>query len=345
MISQRTIRAIAIALVLIFGGLPTVSADDKKKKLKDSENPLMVGKRDLNNNQINFYSLDKEMAIGRQLAAEAERQLKLIDDPVITEYINRVGQNIVLNSDAKIPFTIKVVKSDEVNAFALPGGFFYINSGLILAADNEAELAGVMAHEIAHVAARHGAEQASKGQLFQFGSIPLIFLGGLPGVIAQNAANVLVPMTFLKFSRGAEEEADRLGAQYAWAAGYDPAAMITFFKKLEVKEKSKPGTISTLFRSHPPTHKRIEKVSSLIDRFPPQEEYKVNSSEFAQIKARLADITRVNLHSLSPDGDGPRRPTLKRRKPAEDQTTAPDSEERREDIEQRPMLKRRPQID
>src|SRR5207247_984498 len=146
-----------------------------------------IGNRNINKGSLNFFSLEKEIQLGRQLSADIERQVKLIDDPVINEYVNRVGQNLVRNSDAKVPFTIKVVESDEINAFALPGGFFYVNSGLILAADDEAELAGVMAHEIAHVAARHGTENESKGQIVQFATIPLIFMGGVPGYAIRQA--------------------------------------------------------------------------------------------------------------------------------------------------------------
>src|SRR5215510_12185295 len=208
-----------------------------KGKLSEEENPLLIGKRNINKHQVDFYSLQKEVALGQQLASQVDQQGKFIDDPVITEYVNRVGQNLVLHSDAKVPFTIKVVDSDEVNAFALPGGFFYVNKGLILAADNEAEIAGVMAHEIAHVAARHGVEQASKAQLVNWASIGLIFVGGPIGAIAYNAANFGVPLAFLKFTRSAEAEADKLGAEYAWAAGYDSNSLVTFFEKLEKKEK------------------------------------------------------------------------------------------------------------
>ena len=207
------------------------------KPLEDKDNPQLIGKRDLNKGQIQFYSVEREVSVGRQLAAEFDRTAKLVNDPVILEYVNRVAQNLVLNSDAKVPFTIKVVDANEVNAFALPGGFLYVNRGLVEAAENEAELAGVLAHEIAHVAARHGMEQASKGELVNYASIPLIFLGGWAGMIVQNVAGLAVPLTFLKFSRGAEKEADRLGAQYLWASGYDPNAMISFFEKLRGKGK------------------------------------------------------------------------------------------------------------
>ncbi|HWP42726.1 MAG TPA: M48 family metallopeptidase [Blastocatellia bacterium] len=318
----------------------TSSGPVPKGKLDDDENPLMIGKRNINKRQINFYSLEKEVALGRQIAADVDRQAKYIDDPVITEYINRVGQNIVLNSDAKVPFTIKVLDSDDVNAFALPGGFFYVNKGLILAADNEAEIAGVMAHEIAHVAARHGVEQASKAQIANYAMIPLIFMTGGLGAIAYNAAQIGVPLAFLKFGRGSEKEADKLGAQYAWASGYDPQSLITFFEKLEKKDKDKPGTLSKLFRSHPPTPDRIEAVRELVAKFPDRDEYIVSTSEFDRVKARLLALTNARTLNASGERDtGPKRPTLKRRKEGDDQTqsTQPSDEQPKE----RPTLKRR----
>lgn len=316
------LAALAVALVMLAG--PTAAlADESKDKaqqkpkqvkpLSDKENPQMIGKRKLNGG-INFYSLEKEAAMGREMAAEIDRKAKFITDPFITEYVNRVGQNIVLRSDATIPFTIKIIDAPDVNAFALPGGFLYVNSGLLLAADNESEVAGVMAHEIAHVTARHGAEQVSKGRLLQYLSIPLIFVGGPVGVIVQNAANILVPMTFLKFSRGAEEEADRLGLQYMWAAGYDPTSMMTFFEKLKAKEKAKPGTLAKVFSTHPTTSSRIDKARSLLVRFPDRDEYTVSTSEFNAVKEKLLAVT--NQQTLGKEEKGAptlkRKPTLKR---------------------------------
>src|SRR6266700_5916480 len=204
----------------------TVPVSQPRGPLSEEENPLLIGKRNINKHQINFYSLEKEAGAGRQFAADVDRSVKLIDDPIVVEYINRVGQNIVLNSDAKVPFTIKVIDTDEVNAFALPGGFFYVNKGLILAADNEAELAGVMAHEIGHVAARHAMENERKMQVIDYGMLAGILLGGgIIGNVLYNGGGFFEGMAFLKFSRAAEEEADRLGVQYMWAAGYDPTAM------------------------------------------------------------------------------------------------------------------------
>ncbi|MEK6322780.1 MAG: M48 family metallopeptidase [Acidobacteriota bacterium] len=311
-----------------------------KGKLADDENPMMIGKRNINSHQINFYSLNKEVNLGRQLAADVDRQGKFVDDPVVSEYVNRVGQNIALNSDAKIPFTIKVLDSDDVNAFALPGGFLYVNKGAILAADSEAELAGVMAHEIAHVAARHGVEQASKATLANYAMIPLIFMTGGLGYIAYQAAQIGVPLTFLKFSRNVETEADKLGAQYLWSAGYDPNNFLSFFEKLEKKEKRKPGTLSKLFGSHPPTPDRIVKVHSLLARFPDRDEYTVSTSEFNRVKSRLLALT--NSKTLDAAGNresGPKRPTLKRRKEGEDPSKPSTTGE--DQPKDKPTLKRR----
>lgn len=310
-----------------------------KGKLSDDENPLMIGKRNINSHQINFYSLNKEVNMGRQLAADVDRQGKFVEDPVVNEYVNRVGQNIALHSDAKIPFTIKVLDSDDVNAFALPGGFLYVNKGAILAADSEAELAGVMAHEIAHVTARHGVEQASKATLANYAMIPLIFMTGGLGYIAYQAAQIGVPLTFLKFSRNVETEADKLGAQYLWASGYDPNNFLSFFEKLEKKEKHKPGTLSKLFGTHPPTPDRIVKVQGLLARFPDRDEYTVSTSEFNRVKSRLLAITNSKTLEAGGRDSGPKRPTLKRRKEGEDpsapSTTGDDQPK------DKPTLKRR----
>jgi predicted Zn-dependent protease len=308
-------------------------AQTQPKPLEDKDNPLMIGKRDINDNQVNFYSRDREAAIGRRLAAETDKQTKFVTDPVVVEYVNRVAQNIVLRSDAKGPFTIKVIDDHEINAFALPGGYLYVNRGVVEAADNEAELAGVIAHEVAHVAARHGVEQASKGELANYLSIPLIFLGGWGGYAAQQAFGLAVPLGFLKFSRGAEKEADRLGAQYMWATGYDPQALITFFEKLQAKDKKKPGAIAKVFSTHPMTGDRITEVRGLLARFPDKTEYEISSSEFNQVRSRLAAMSASQRATEA----NAKRPTLKRRPPS---TSEENSSEQQSP--ERPTLKRRP---
>lgn len=259
----------------------------------------------------NWYSLEKQVAWGKQISHEVESQAKLINDPVISEYVNRVGQNIVRNSDAQVPFTIKVIDSDDVNAFALPGGFFYVNSGLILAADSEAELAGVMAHEIGHVAACHAARENSRANLMHVMSIPVaIAVGGWAGFGAYEGSQLAVPLVFLQFSREFEAQADYLGVQYMYKAGYDPQEFISFFEKIQALQKKKPGTISKAFATHPQTPDRIERSQEEIRRIlPPRPEYELTTSEFDDVKARLAALE--NKHKVIEDKDT-RKPTLRR---------------------------------
>ena len=306
---------------------PAVSSN---KALGVNEDPNMIGKRNINKGIIAKMSgsTEKEVKIGRELAAEVDRQAKFIDDPTITEYVNRVGQNIVLHSDARIPFTIKVIDSDEVNAFALPGGFFYVNKGLLLVADNEAEVAGVMAHEIAHVAARHSVENQTKASLLEYLAMGTsIFLGGIPGMIYQNTAGLGLLGAFMKFSRNAESEADKLGVQYMYAAGYDPSAMSTMFEKLEAKNKKKPGLIARAFASHPAPPDRRAAALALAARFPEHEEYVISTSEFQRVKARLLRLSnaRASIAGALPGAEegAPGRPTLKRRQPTPDEPTSP----------------------
>src|SRR5215467_5343380 len=277
--SARLVSCLAALSLLASGSF----AGDKKKK-----DPEEIGNREVGKG-VNFYSLEKEIGLGKQLAQEVERQAKIIDDPVIAEYVNRVGQNLVRNSDAKVPFTIKVLDSEEVNAFALPGGFFFVNSGLILKADNESELAGVMAHEIAHVAARHGTRQATRGTIINYASIPLIFMGGWTGYAIRQGAGLAIPLGFLTFSRGFEKEADYLGLQYLYKSGYDPTAFVDFFEKIQSMEKKKPGSISKVFSTHPMTDDRIKASQEEIQKvLVAKPEYVVNTSEFTDVKNRLA---------------------------------------------------------
>jgi beta-barrel assembly-enhancing protease len=286
--------------------------DDSKVKHDGSKNDVnAIGNRKVGGRGLgDWYSLEGEIRMGKQYAQEVEATSKLIRDPVITEYVNRIGQNLVRNSDAQVPFTIKVVDSDEVNAFALPGGFFYVNSGLILAADEESELAGVMAHEIAHVAARHATRQMTRAQWANIGTIPLIFVGGGIGYAVRSAAGLGLPLTFLSFSRSFESEADYLGLQYMYKAGYDPNAFVAFFEKLQAREKKKPGTLAKAFATHPQTPDRISKSQEEIGRIlPARPQYIVTTSEFADVKARLASLE--NRRKLVDDKGG-NKPSLRR---------------------------------
>lgn len=318
-----------------------------KKPLSVNEDPNMIGKRNINKGIVAKMSgsTESEVKQGRQLAAEVDRQAKFIDDPVITEYVNRVGQNIVLHSDARIPFTIKVIDSDEVNAFALPGGFFYVNKGLLLAADNEAEVAGVMAHEIAHVAARHSVENQTKASLLEYLAMGTsIFLGGIPGMIYQNTAGLGLLTAFMKFSRGAESEADKLGVQYMYAAGYDPSAMSTMFEKLEAKNKKKPGLIAKAFATHPAPPDRRAAALALAARFPEHEEYVISTSEFQRVKAKLLRLSnsRASVAGALPGADegAPGRPTLKRRVPTPDEPSSDGIESKPIEKKETPTLKK-----
>src|SRR6201984_1658752 len=321
--------------VAVLAAFSLLSANAWAKDKKDD--PEEIGNRDVGKG-VNFYSLEKEIALGKQLAQEVERQAKIIDDPVIAEYVNRLGQNLVRNSDAKVPFTIKVLDSEEVNAFALPGGFFFVNTGLILKAETEAELAGVMSHEIAHVAARHGTRQATRGQVAQLATLPPIFMGGWAGYGVRQAASVLVPIGFLQFSKAFESEADMLGLQYMYKTGYDPEAFVDFFEKIESLEKKKPGTMAKIFSTHPMTDDRIKVGQKNIQEYLKERpEYVVTTSEFNDVKTRLMAMhnkRKVDTQDLN-------RPTL-RKAPGASSGNDKDDKGKGAGDDDRPTLKRRP---
>jgi len=303
-------------------------AEDKKK------DPDQIGNRDVGKG-VNFYSIAKEIALGKELAQEIEREAKLVNDPVPAEFINRLAQNLARNSDAKYPVTAKVIDSDRVNAFALPGGFLFVNSGLILKAETEAELASAMSHEIAHVAARHGTRQASRGQIVNLASIPLIFMGGWTGYAIRQGAGLAIPMTFLKFSRGFEQEADLLGLQYLYKAGYDPTAFVDFFERLEAMEKRKPGTMSEIFRSHPSVSERIKSTQQNVQELlKEQPQYVVSTSEFVAVKHYLEQS--LNRRKAAPGATGP---TLRR--PTSGAGRIEKGDDQKPEDDERPTLKRR----
>mgnify|MGYP005809418123 CR=1 FL=1 len=327
--SAKSLAVVVMLSMLVVNAL----AGDKKNK-----DPEAIGDRDVSKG-VNFYSLEKEIGLGKEMAEEVERQAKIIDDQIIAEYVNRIGQNLVRNSDAKVPFTIKVLDSEEVNAFALPGGFFFVNSGLILKAESEAELAGVMAHEIAHVAARHGTRQATRGQLANLASIPLIFVGGWAGYAIRQGVGLAIPMGFLSFSRGFEREADFYGLQYLYKTGYDPIAFVDFFERIQSLEHKRRGTIAKVFSTHPMTGDRIRAAQSEIQKIlAPRPEYVVNTSEFNDVQARLAA-----MHNHKIDAADPTRPRL-RHAPGSTNGRGAENEDGtnpRTDQDERPTLKRR----
>src|SRR5881396_2533844 len=319
------------------GSQPVPQKDTVTPK-NSKEDVEAIGNRSVGKG-VNLFSLEREISLGKSLAQEVERSSKMIDDPVVTEYVNRVGQNLVRNSDARVPFTIKVIDSDEVNAFALPGGFFYVNSGLILRAQEESELAGVMAHEISHVCARHGTKNATKGELMQLATIPLILLGpgGWAGYGIYQGLNLAIPITYLKFSRDAEREADFLGLQYMYKAGYDPNSYVTFFERIQADEKRRPATIPKVFSTHPPTPDRIENTQKEIARIlPARQEYIVTTSEFDTVKARLRNI----MFSRKVSDNAAGKPTL--RSKTEQSKKQPGSNDPSTTDDDRPTLKRRP---
>jgi len=334
---------------------PVPQQDNPSVKPGSEADVSAIGNRNVGKG-LDFYSLEREIALGKQLAQEVDKTAKFINDPVVDEYVNRVAQNLVRNSDARVPFTIKVVDSDVVNAFALPGGFFYVNSGLILHADEESELAGVMAHEIAHVCARHGTKQATKGEIVQLASIPaMIFIPYTwAGYAIYQGMNFAIPLTFLKFSRDDEREADYLGLQYMYKAGYDPNSFVAFFEKVEADEKKEPGTIPKVFATHPPTPDRIEAVQKEIATIlPARDEYIVSTSEFDSVKARL-QLIEANVKVKD---NNPNKPTLRKRTaqnkggsttsdggatPSGDTTSTSTTTDQSSDDSDRPTLKRRP---
>ena len=300
-----------------------------------------VGNRDIGGRGVgNWYSTDSEIRMGRQYAAEIEKSTRFITDPTVTEYVNRIGQNIVKNSDCKVPFTIKVIDSDEINAMALPGGFFYVNSGLILNADEEAELAGVMAHETAHVCAHHAAREMTRANYAQIGMVPLIFIGGWTGYGIYEAASIGVPLTFLHFSREFEAQADYLGVQYMYRAGYDPQAFISFFEKVQALEKRKPGLVAKTFSDHPQTPDRIEHSQEEIAHIlPAKDEYTVTTSEFDDVKARLARIE--NKRRLTDNKDG-KKPSLRKASTGSGSGGSTQPTDPNADPSDQPTLHRRP---
>ncbi len=327
-------RLVTCFLVVLLLTPPTFA----ERKHSDVED---IGNRRINGKVAglfpNFVSLEKEIQIGAQYAQQVERSARLVEDPVVNEYVDRLAQNIVRHSDAKVPFVVRVMDTEEVNAFALPGGFFFVNKGLILEADTESELAGVMAHEIAHVTARHATERMTKGQLLQFAALPALFVGGYWTQVAiRQGLGLGLSLSALGITRQSEAEADQLGTQYLWNTGIDPNGFITFFEKLEAKEKNNPGKFGSFFRTHPPVESRIVHVQQEISYLPIKDEYLVTTSEFNKVKSRLVAMDNKLVQPGAAAATGSKRPSLKRK------TSTNRSEEEKPTLKSdRPTLKRK----
>src|SRR5579863_29092 len=336
---KRTSTKFAAFLLAAAMCAPMALAQSDKVKPGTESDVNAIGDRKVGHGP-DMYSIQSEIALGKELSQEVEKTSKLVNDPVIVAYVNKVGQNLVRNSDAKVPFTIKVIDSDVVNAFALPGGFFYVNSGVLLHADNESELAGVMAHEIAHVCARHQTRNATKANIMQIASIPVMMT--LPYTLAgygiYEGMNLAIPLTYLKFSRDAEREADYLGIQYMYKAGYDPNGMINVFEKFEAIEKQAPGTIPKIFDTHPATPDRITAAQNEIATIlPPRPEYIVDTSSFEAVKARITRLNAGEKIQEARDGGKPSLKTKAEQKKAQNQQPSPTGGD-----DNAPVLKRRP---
>ncbi len=300
--SRRNYLASALLLAALpLAVLPAFAADKKK-------DPSEIGDRDVAG-KLNVYSIEKEMALGKQLAIEVRKQARIVDDPIVSEYISRLGQNLARNSDVTFPVSFTLIDADDINAFTLPGGFIFINTGTLRLSDNEAELASVLAHELGHAAARHATRQATRNDLISAGTLPLFLFGGWTGLLAHSAAGLASPMFMFHFSRAFETEADLLGIQYLWKAGYDPTASVDMFERVESTERKQPGSVSKLFRTHPLTADRIVKTQKNIDELlPGRDTYVINTSEYEAIRARLAEISQQR----KPDPKDRDHPTLRR---------------------------------
>ncbi len=323
-------RLTILGLIALFV-TPCVAGDKEK-------DPDEIGNRDVGKG-VNFYSLSQEIAMGKQLAIEVQKQARMVDDPILGEYINRLGQNLARNSDAKIPVSFQIIDSDAVNAFTLPGGFVFVNSGLIRLAQTEAELAGAMAHEIGHVAARHSTRQQSREEIARLATIPLIMLGGWTGYAVRQGTSVGIPLAFLSFSRAFEGEADMLGLEYMYKAGYDPTASIDIFERIESLEKQRPGAVAKVFATHPMTADRIKAAQKNINEIlPAKAAYVVNTSEFNEMHGRMVAQHRQRKRETA----DPTKPTLHQAPGSQRPIDDPRASEN--DPDDRPVLQRRNEL-
>jgi beta-barrel assembly-enhancing protease len=229
----------------------------------------------------NIFSIDQDIQLGMEAAAQLEKQYPIVDDAQVQAYAAEIGGVLAAQPQAgKFPYTFKVIADDNVNAFALPGGPTFVYTGLILAVENEAQLAGVIAHEISHCALRHGTNQASKARLLQ---LPAALAGGMLGQLSQAGIGLGLNGVLLKYSRNAESDADLNGAQMMAAAGYNPLEMARFFEKLEASPR--PAFLS----SHPNPGNRTKAIERQLQDMP-RRDYAANTGKFAAMQSRVSRI-------------------------------------------------------
>jgi predicted Zn-dependent protease len=268
-----------------------------------------IGRRDLTKGSLDFYSPQRELEMGREMARQIEMLVRMDEDPGLNRYVQNLTDLIVRHSDAKLPIRARVIDSNEVNAFVLPGGFLYITTGMILKTHSEAELAAVIAHEVAHVAARDITRQMTKTQIWNWMSVPLLFVGGPVAYGVQQSMMVGGPLTLMLFSRRAERAADFHGLQYLYKAGYDPVASIAFFERVKKLEKDPQSPIARAFSSHPLTKDRVKAAERHLRRdLPARDEYVVTTSRYQQEKAKLEQILRDEMPLIPAK---PKEPVLK----------------------------------
>ncbi len=239
--------------------------------------------------QINLISEQEELAMGAEFAAELEKELTFLDDPEIVGYIDDLGQSLArVSRRSHIPYTFRVVDTDEVNAFAVPGGYLFVNRGLIEAAENESELAGVLGHEIGHVVGKHSARQLS--QQYGLSIIAAMALGENPGMVAQLTAQIVSTGALTRYSRDMESEADAYGVQELYDAGIDPTGLATFFDKLEeMRGGGGGGSLEQFFSTHPDPGARSGAVRSQIAALPAKPGLRADSERFHRVKEKVKE--------------------------------------------------------
>ena len=242
---------------------------------------------------FNLFSKEQDVQLGKESATEVEKKMKVVDNPELQAYIGTVGKKLTSSADAgEFPYSFKVVVDKSINAFALPGGPMYIHTGLLAAADNESQMAGVMAHEVSHVALRHGTNQASKQQMLQ---LPAMLVGqttgsgGLLGTLSQLGINLGANSVLLKFSRSAETEADLLGTRLMHNAGYNPAELANFFRKLEAEGGNQNKLVEMFMASHPNPGNRVQAVQKEAKSLPSRS-YNGETGQFRSMQALVAKV-------------------------------------------------------